>query len=1353
MTSSSSALSAYHTSKLQQAQASPRRAKERSQPKERPTTTPTRKTPDQQSADDKDRTLFKSTKVEADTEAPQSRTQSQRKKRPQKQEKATPTRKTAHKKSAGEEVRIIRLSDKERAEGKDGLLDVYNYAALYGCIPQSSAKQIKNGKKKRGTAFEVSIMMPEQDIKVNVKCAGELPSGQIAAAREFKRQAELYHQKKGTDSVVVKDSTALTTENASQFFAFCKDRGEPESRIEISTTQEKHNIWVSTPMLDDLALSPDWKVTAHSRSFATTLGYLIAAIAVTKEKPQLLADFAKALHAGNGKYLGKVKNIDMLVSYESLEDMRDLEQFASRHDRYIRDRHSVQHQPERQHAHQTRREEFSDVQLAEKSAELQARVERYHGRADLEQLRHTRFDLPMSQYAPQVREIVQNNIYCVIIGATGSGKTTQVPQILLDQAIENGTGASCNVVCTQPRRIAATSVAKRVANERAENLQDTVGYQVRFDARLPKPGGSILYCTTGILLQQLQHSPDEVYDHVSHLVIDEVHERDMIIDFLLIILKKTMAARVAQGKKVPRVVLMSATIDAERFAAYFSNCLPLDKSTDCPTLSVPGRTFPVKELYLETVLEEMKRGHGERSLALLNLDRKTREYLVAEQAGLRTGLINADNTQESVIDWKSRGATGGDGALQDNKDDALVPLGLAALTIAHIAETTENGAILVFLPGLDDIVKLDEMLRDQSPLKVNFNDADRFQIFMLHSSIPDSQKTVFDPLPHGCRKIILSTNIAETSVTIPDVQFVVDTGKSREKRYDQTRRITSLQCTWISKSNAKQRAGRAGRVQNGNYYALFTRSRRESMRAIGLPELLRSDLQEICLDIKTQAFKMPTRDFLAEAIEPPSPVAVDTALRSLTTLGALTEEEELTPLGRLLASLPVHPSLGKMIVLGIIFRCLDPMIILGAAAHERSLLINSLDRKREQAEVKKKLAGASQSDHMVVLNTFRIARKASTLGYDLRGVSDKYFIHRGAFNSIESTARQIEQILVDAQLIESSNRMRNTSEYGGHMLNENSGSEEVVKALLLAGLLPNVAVQTSSKGRMFRTSAERHTFIHPSSVNASKTDEFTRDAILTYTSLALSSDGGRMNMRDTTFVEPLTTLLFGGRLSHKGPVVEVDGWLPFWTKTNRSSTAAKVDGYNPSAILVFFRKKLDAMLEAAFHDLAKKVSLADDPLRQKIATGLARILTREAGTTQGSHDGGRPLQDSSDRNFHGHGRPSSSYRLDPSRRSSSGRADNMTPRFGRFDDRFPSQDAFQLPEPRRNAQEFGRTPGVYSESWRESSRGRPRDTPARFSMLPPSVAYRGSQRESSSGRAAASQNWDGIRKSAMAGHN
>jgi HrpA-like RNA helicase len=335
-------------------------------------------------------------------------------------------------------------------------------------------------------------------------------------------------------------------------------------------------------------------------------------------------------------------------------------------------------------------------------------------------------------------------------------------------------------------------------------------------------------------------------------------------------------------------------------------------------------------------------------------DRYSADYLEHE---LRYAWDHhADSTQqrrgESVIDWKTKQSLDDDQFVSISPEEALVPFGLVATTIAHVARTTAEGVILVFFPGLQEIQQVEKLIQ-QPVLGVDFLDTSKFKIFLLHSFIPATQKAVFSSVPDRVRKIILSTKIGETSITIPNVQHVIDTGKLRETWYDYVKRISSLETTWISKSNAKQRAGRAGRVQNGNYLALYSRARYDSMKAIGLPEILRSDLQATCLTVKSTIRNGDIRQFLAGAVEPPNPAGVDEAVGSLVKMGALTSNEDLTALGKVLASLPIHPALGKMIVLGALFKCLDLILVVGAAAEERGLWIMAPGTKDRTAQTKK----------------------------------------------------------------------------------------------------------------------------------------------------------------------------------------------------------------------------------------------------------------------------------------------------------------------------------------------------------------------------------------------------------------
>jgi ATP-dependent RNA helicase DHX36 len=752
----------------------------------------------------------------------------------------------------------------------------------------------------------------------------------------------------------------------------------------------------------------------------------------------------------------------------------------------------------------------------------------------------------------------------------------------LEQAIKSGHGADCNVICTQPRRIAATSVAQRVAVERNEPLQKSVGYQVRFDSKLPLPGGSITYCTTGILLQQLRHNPDEVLDGITHLVIDEVHERDIMIDYLLIILKRVLKARKQNGKAPVRVVLMSATMDTELFSTYFKTKNEEGYTVACPHLSVPGRAFPVKEYYLEDI-KQMLKSYPQQQLGLLR-DEDTRQYLSVEEnftpistsvsrvqsaapsnaasrdpsraVSPNRELEQEDDGADATINWKQEVSIRSDGqaSVTTEKDDAIVPIGLAATTLAHIVKTSEDGAILVFLPGLDEILKMDEAIRRFRPLGVDFSDSTKYRLYMLHSSIPN-QNEVFDDISEGCRKIILSTNIAETSITIPDVKYVVDAGKMREKQYEQARRITQLVCTWISKSNSKQRAGRAGRVQDGNYYALFSRSRFESFRATGLPEMLRSDLQEICLDIKLQGFKDPVGQFLSEAIEPPAPHAIEASLRQLLALGAIDQDERLTQLGHVLATMPVEPALGKMILLAVIFRCLDPILILGASAGGRDLFVAPPERRQEANRARHSFIRGTSSDHMGIINAFKAWREVRDMDgpFAANRFAEQNFLHRGALKTLDQTAKQVEDILVEIGLVPRVGRGdRYRGEFGHPQLNSSSNCVPLIKALTLAGMYPNLAICTGGRG--FRTVSENFTMIHPSSVHYSSRDKDMMStpigALMTYSTKAKSNDGTSILLRGNTESTPLAALLFGGKLRFYGNSLEIDSWLPFKSREN-----------------------------------------------------------------------------------------------------------------------------------------------------------------------------------------------------------
>ena len=1137
------------------------------------------------------------------------------------------------------------VDKKTMAEEKDAKIDIYNYAARYGQLAQFShtTSRLKSKKGGKGAHItEATIELPEQDIKVS-GMGRTVEAAEVAAALNFKNEAEKYQAKQGTDSLVIRDSSALGVANARSFFDFCRaNRFDYRASVEVS--QENNSVYAQAILNDEPVGEP---VFTSKKKQAEDVAYLVAALEVAKQEPALLSKFQRALKQSGGRILPPAPLVDCSLD-PNLMDLMDntvrRARAAGLHDTYG----ELEANEEVEERRQLRRPTLGPSQRDVRSQQLREELERYDSNPELAKLRQTKADLPMNQHAKEVLTMVDENTYSIVIGATGSGKTTQVPQIILDNAIRTGEGGSCNVICTQPRRIAATSVGRRVADERAQKLQGSVGYHVRHDPKPPRPGGSITYCTTGILLQQLQHSPDEIMDSVSHLIIDEVHERDILIDFLLIIVKKVMAQRAAAGKSCPRVVLMSATMDSELFSSYFSSSPAADNPTiDCPTLRVPGRLFPVTETYLDSIVDDLQREHGDHQLSAMRRDIDSREYLEFERqfAQKQPKHDNGDDAEtaveeENVIDWKRERIVTGDGEISatTENEDAKIPIGLVATTVAHIAKTTDEGAILVFLPGLEEILSVQEVLTTQKIFGVDVKDEANYKTFLLHSSVQDSQREVFNPVPPSCRKIILATNIAETSVTIPDVQYVVDTGKLREKRYDQLTRITKLQCTWVSKSNAKQRAGRAGRVQNGHYFGLFTKARKESLRAVGLPEILRSDLQKVCLDVKAQRFKAPVREFLADAIEPPSSVAVDKSVNSLIDLDCLTEDEKLTALGRLLASLPVHPSLGKMIVLGVLFRCLDPMLIISAAAEDRDLFVNPPESRAAAVEAKKSFLRGSESDHVAFLNAFRELRHVDQARgkFAQRDFAMNNFLHPGAYRNITNAAQQIEQVFVEAGLIpHTAPEQRVDWQFGDPALNTNSNHVDLVKALILSGHHPNIAVRTNLM--LLRAPNEPNTLFHPGSVNALSSRELKnmtpediatiqpRGQLYTYSVMAKSNDGRSIFLRNASRVTPLMLALFSGRLNQSETdrrTLEADDWLPLRVEP----------GWVSAKAILNFRRALERMQTDAFSDLSSGKPLAEHPVREIFAKALVEILYEAARPIGRATDFSRTDSWRSDRN-------------------------------------------------------------------------------------------------------------------------
>ncbi|GJN20838.1 hypothetical protein PR202_gb08264 [Eleusine coracana subsp. coracana] len=618
----------------------------------------------------------------------------------------------------------------------------------------------------------------------------------------------------------------------------------------------------------------------------------------------------------------------------------------------------------------------------------------------------------------------------------------------------------------KPRRISAISVAARVASERGEELGETVGYQIRLESKRLSIASGIWRFSfrvqeggdSSVLVQE----PDLA--GVSHILVDEIHERGMNEDFLIIILRDLLPRRPDL-----RLVLMSATINAELFSKYFG---------DVPIMHIPGFTFPVTEFFLEDFLEktgykikpecDQSPGSSRR--------KKVSSFKVDPLSEVFEDIdINKEYGNYSVITRQSLEAWSA----------TELDLTLVESTIEYICRYEEEGAILVFLTGWDEISKLLDKIKGNSFL----GSPNKFLALPLHGSMPTvNQREIFDRPPANMRKIVLATNIAESSITIDDVVYVIDCGKAKETSYDALNKLACLLPSWISKASAHQ-----------------------------LPEILRTPLQELCLTIKSLQLGA-VASFLSKALQPPDPLSVKNAIELLKTIGALDDMEELTSLGEHLCTLPLDPNIGKMLLMGSVFQCLDPVLTIAAALAYRNPFVLPIDRKEEADAVKRSFAGDSCSDHIALLKAFVAWKEAKRSGRE-RSFCWENFLSPMTLKMMDDMRNQFFDLLSDIGFV---NKTRGVKAY-----NHYSSDMEMVCAVLCAGLYPNV-VQCKRRGKRtaFYTKDVGKVDIHPSSVNA-----FVNQFPLPYLVYSEKVKTASIYVRDSTNISEYALLLFGGSLS------------------------------------------------------------------------------------------------------------------------------------------------------------------------------------------------------------------------------
>ena len=480
--------------------------------------------------------------------------------------------------------------------------------------------------------------------------------------------------------------------------------------------------------------------------------------------------------------------------------------------------------------------------------------------------------LPVFSVRSHLAKLIHDNKIIIIVGETGSGKTTQLTQYLHEEGYtKNGI-----VGCTQPRRVAAVSVAKRVAEEMGTELKKTVGYAIRFED-CTSPETKIKYMTDGVLLRESLSDPD--LEQYSAIVMDEAHERSLHTDVLFGILKK-----VCQRRRDLKVIVTSATMNSEKFSRFFGGA---------PIFNIPGRTFPVQTSFSEKAVEDY-----------------------------------VDGAVKKIVE-------------------------------IHIKETP--GDILCFMTGQEDIEMTCLILAERISKMENIP---LMMILPIYSQLPsDAQAKIFEKSDR--RKCIVATNIAETSLTLDGVKYVVDTGYCKLKVYNPRIGMDALQITPISQANADQRSGRAGRTGPGKAFRLYKASAfRDELHKNNIPEIQRTNLANVVLLLKSLNIK----DLLSfDFMDPPPEETILNAMYQLWILGALDNKGNMTDLGKKMAEFPLDPSLSKILITAQQFGCTEEALTIVSMLSVPSIFYRPKEREQESDLAREKLF-IPESDHLTLYN-------------------------------------------------------------------------------------------------------------------------------------------------------------------------------------------------------------------------------------------------------------------------------------------------------------------------------------------------------------------------------------------------
>lgn len=515
----------------------------------------------------------------------------------------------------------------------------------------------------------------------------------------------------------------------------------------------------------------------------------------------------------------------------------------------------------------------------------------------------------------------------IILSPTGSGKTTRIPQIILDNSVGHDADTNTNIICSQQTPSLVKSLASKVASERKQSI--SVGYDLYEDSKFPESEQGITYCSTAALLKRFLEDSDDFLSLFSHIIIDDVHKSHKDTELALTLLRKSIRERKAAGIDYPKLVLLGAANEASSLVKYLGGRSETHSALKVMELKLGGPAFDVQRHYLCDILSELSMKPSE-STSLLNDEHrnKIQNYIQKEMsfADLQVG-----ETKSPRVDLP---------ALRNSPDEGVV--GLVVLTVAHLITTKVTGDILVLLPSSSAINEVADLFQNVEPSNVEVKNSSRLKIIRAYSQ---PQEAMVEPVAPGCMRVILTASTITPSVVLKDVTSVVDSGqiettfvdhnilKAHTNRADlatnleYTGLVRGLNFKWISQAGARERAALAGFAKGGHYYALYTPQRQKAFSDHDVPAIHQSDLVRESLMLSAATVPYHPNQIFLEMPHPPVAEVVNDASRKLLALDALTHDNKITSLGRLLDAFSLHPAVAKALLLGALFGCLEPIMV------------------------------------------------------------------------------------------------------------------------------------------------------------------------------------------------------------------------------------------------------------------------------------------------------------------------------------------------------------------------------------------------------------------------------------------